>query len=71
MSYGLLDLTKDVLKGNFHSVSKQTADARIAMCNACPDLTKIRTCKHCGCFMDVKVQVPQSECPIGKWKAVG
>lgn len=67
MSYGLIDLTKDILKDDVNIASSETIQARIAICNACPDLSKLRACKHCGCFMDVKVRFSKSSCPIDKW----
>lgn len=67
MTYGLLDLTKDILKGEVDKVSPDVAQARLDICNVCPDLSMLRACKHCGCFMDAKVKYTQASCPIGKW----
>lgn len=43
------------------------AKKRYAVCVECDKITKIRTCKECGCFMPFKVRLSGVECPIGKW----
>lgn len=43
---------------------------RIKLCQECPDLNKLRMCKHCGCFMPAKVRLKSASCPIGKWGPV-
>jgi hypothetical protein len=43
------------------------AKKRYAICVECDKITKIRTCKECGCFMPFKVRLTGAECPIGKW----
>ena len=42
---------------------------RIAICKACPNLTKLNFCKLCGCFMPAKVRIPAAECPALLWSA--
>ena len=69
MSYGLLDLTKDFLKNEVDKVDPDVAQARLDICNSCPDLSMLRACKHCGCFMDAKVKYSKASCPVGKWLA--
>ena len=47
---------------------KEVAFKRAAICNGCDRLFKPTwTCKECGCFMKIKVRIPGSECPLGKW----
>jgi hypothetical protein len=41
---------------------------RMAICNGCEQLTKIKTCSLCNCFMPAKVAIPFAACPDGKWK---
>ena len=41
---------------------------RIGICKSCPELTRIKTCSQCGCFMPAKVRLMRSSCPLGKWK---
>lgn len=41
---------------------------RMAICQTCPYLKKpLNRCEKCGCFMDLKVILSGSRCPIGKW----
>jgi hypothetical protein len=47
------------------------ADARYNICLGCEDLINLtKMCKHCGCFMKVKTQLPHAECPLKKWAKV-
>ena len=43
------------------------AKKRYAICLDCEEISKIRTCNKCGCFMPFKVRLSGVECPIGKW----
>lgn len=51
-------------------VPTKISDERMDICMLC-DKLKLPTkqCTECGCFMVAKTMLPQSECPIGKWKA--
>lgn len=40
---------------------------RMAICGDCEQLTKIKACKLCNCFMPAKVAIPFASCPDGKW----
>ena len=40
------------------------------ICDGCEFLTKNHRCLQCGCFMNMKVKLKQSSCPIGKWDKV-
>ena len=40
---------------------------RIAICKSCPELTVIKTCKKCACFMPAKVRIISASCPMLKW----
>jgi hypothetical protein len=45
-----------------------TPKERLLICSDCDHLFQpTYTCKKCGCFMKVKVQLRKSECPIGLW----
>jgi hypothetical protein len=41
--------------------------ARMAVCESCPELTNLTRCKKCGCFMTFKVKIQNAKCPLGKW----
>ena len=40
---------------------------RMAVCKGCENLTKVKTCSLCNCFMPAKVAIPFASCPDGKW----
>lgn len=40
---------------------------RMAICNTCEHLTKLKKCKLCGCLMLAKVAIPFVSCPDDKW----
>jgi len=49
-------------------VSDSVRDERMSICKACPEMLKFTTsCKKCGCFMNVKTRLAESECPLQKW----
>lgn len=49
-------------------VPKEVAHERISICEGCEHFTEKRRCTECGCFMNAKVNLAASECPIGKWE---
>jgi hypothetical protein len=41
---------------------------RLDICKACPELIgPLNNCLQCGCFMNIKVRIYESTCPLGKW----
>ena len=40
--------------------------ARLAVCHGCDKWTGT-SCKVCGCFVNLKVKMPEEKCPEGKW----
>lgn len=71
--YGLLDVAKDLVRGNLQFVLPHIRDARSKVCLECPSLqkipmTRLGTCKECGCFMDAKTQLSKAVCPLRKWE---
>lgn len=41
---------------------------RMSICERCDRFDKeSKRCKECGCFMRMKVKIPDMKCPIGKW----
>lgn len=56
---------------NFNlKVSSEIRQERIHICNNCENLSKIKTCSQCGCFMPLKTWLKSSKCPIDKWLEV-
>jgi len=48
-------------------VNKLTQLERFTHCISC-EFFNGGICSKCGCIMLIKVRLPDSECPIGKWK---
>lgn len=44
----------------------EESKARLAICQSCDQWTG-RSCKLCGCFVKLKVKIPEEKCPAGKW----
>ena len=52
-------------------VDEKVREERLAICTSCEKFRlKTRTCKVCGCFMDVKTWMPRQKCPMDKWGIV-
>ena len=41
-------------------------DERFRICGICP-FKQGKRCTQCGCFVNTKVALLSSECPIGQW----
>tara|TARA_R110000868_G_scaffold129251_1_gene337827 strand:- start:129 stop:1103 length:975 start_codon:yes stop_codon:yes gene_type:complete len=63
---------KHFAKGAVKAVKAMTlpeteeSKARLAVCMGCDKWTGT-SCKVCGCFVKLKVKIPQEKCPEGKW----
>jgi hypothetical protein len=58
----------DILNPYSDRVEKSVADARFEHCLSCEYLfVPTKQCRQCGCFMNIKTQLANAECPIGKW----
>ena len=44
----------------------EESKARLAVCHGCDKWTGT-SCKVCGCFVNLKVKIPEEKCPEGKW----
>lgn len=44
----------------------EESNARLATCQSCEQWTG-KSCKLCGCFVKLKVRIPEEKCPAGKW----
>lgn len=56
----------DVARGKPLLATAEKAAARLEICKACEFLNGDR-CTKCGCFMNAKIHVESSGCPINKW----
>ena len=47
---------------------QEMGNERFSICKECPELFHpTAQCKKCGCFMRLKVVMPNQNCPLGKW----
>lgn len=46
---------------------EKLAKKRAKICVDCKQITKINTCKICGCYISAKVRSPISKCPLRYW----
>jgi len=44
----------------------EESKARLAVCHGCDKWTGT-SCKVCGCYVNLKVKIPEEKCPEGKW----
>ena len=56
----------DVAKGKPLLSTAEKAAERIKICNGC-EFFKEDRCTKCGCFMNAKIHLESSRCPINKW----
>ena len=65
-----LDIISELEKKGLKA-SEEVRNERYNICLACDKLYGLtKTCKVCGCFMQVKTYMPEQSCPLGKWGAV-
>jgi hypothetical protein len=47
---------------------QKLGNERFSICKECSELIKLTNqCKKCGCFMKIKVLIPNQKCPLNKW----
>jgi len=56
----------DMAKGKPLLSNAEKANERIKICEGC-EFFKQSRCLKCGCFMNAKIHVESSRCPINKW----
>lgn len=68
MSYGIINVVKDLLTGKLTFVNKTTRQARKAICEPCEVRnTKTNTCTACGCWLPAKRTLADAACPMELW----
>ena len=55
-----------VLQGKALLASADKAYKRLEICSTC-EFFKENRCSKCGCFMDKKIHLELSQCPVNKW----
>lgn len=58
-------VTEHVAAG-FRKLSRDDTEARLAICHGCAQFHG-RSCKLCGCNMNIKAAWVEQKCPLGKW----
>lgn len=56
----------DWVTSGAHGVLKDVLQARLAVCDRCPNRDGHR-CRKCGCFLRAKASLPGQDCPLGLW----
>jgi hypothetical protein len=57
----------DMINGSPRA-SAELIKKRLNICSECPAFIPLtQTCKKCGCFMKMKIQLEKAYCPLGKW----
>lgn len=68
MTYNILDVVKDELRGTADKLTKEEQQKRLDVCKSCEFLTKLtQQCSKCGCFVAMKTKYRSSECDAKKW----
>jgi hypothetical protein len=62
-------ITKEEENAIFESENENIplAKQRYDICKGCENLTSLKFCSQCGCFMPLKVRIESVSCPIKKW----
>lgn len=65
----LRKIATDLLKGKLPaSASQDLVKERLKLCEQCEYFARMsRQCRLCGCFMDLKANLLEAECPTDKW----
>ena len=64
---GLKQALEDVVKQNH--TSEEEKSRRLSICESC-EHKKGAKCNLCGCFINYKAGLANSECPLGKWSTL-
>lgn len=52
----------------FATVNEKIRQERLTVCSSCTEyITRLRSCKQCGCYMPAKATFLKSVCPLDKW----
>ena len=61
----------DIFNRNLGRVQTTIATERLNICKECPAYNNLtHQCSECGCIMNLKVKLPNAECPLAKWGQV-
>jgi hypothetical protein len=51
---------------SFGHKKTEQSEQRLAVCQSCPEWNG-KSCRVCGCYVTLKVRIPEEKCPHGKW----
>lgn len=58
----------DLINPTIGRVDDSVQEHRYSICNSCDRFFALtKQCLECGCFMNLKTQLPHAECPLNKW----
>lgn len=64
----LRDIAVKLMNGELPALAEgELGGERLKMCETCEHFSKLRQCKLCNCWMDLKVKILHASCPVGKW----
>lgn len=66
LKQGILNSIRDKV-GVLDEDIKLLADARMSICNKCPNKSELDTCKLCGCYLPFKTKAINTSCDENKW----
>lgn len=69
MSLTLKDIAVKLMRGELPPMAaEELGGERLKVCESCEYMTRYsRQCKLCSCFLDLKVKLLESSCPINHW----
>lgn len=64
----VIEMERKETADEFYLNKTQRSQERLDICRSCPELIgPLNNCRQCGCFMNIKVRIYESTCPLGKW----
>ena len=59
---------KNKILGIEQLVDPETRQKRLSLCRDCQHYEPVKkTCKQCGCFLELKTRYSHQSCPLDKW----
>lgn len=64
----VVEMERAETEEEFYANKAARSQERLDICKTCPELFgPLNNCRQCGCFMNIKVRIYSSTCPLGKW----
>ncbi|MGZ5551834.1 MAG: DUF6171 family protein [Nitrososphaeraceae archaeon] len=69
MSYNIINVIRDLLRGKLRFASKLISTSRYQTCVSCEARSEqLNICTACGCYLPLKVRIEKSTCPMELWE---